>query len=51
MASGDLVEKYVRKAKRLGLEGETEFATEEQVWPFGSARGGGDPGPIQVRIL
>ena len=24
---------------------------EEQVWPFGSARGGGDPGPKQIRIL
>ncbi len=51
MAPDDLVEKYERKAKRLGLEGKMEFATEEQVWPFGSARGGGDPGPRQVRIL
>ena len=39
------------KPSAWGLEGKTEFAMEEQVWPFGSARGGGDPGPRQVRIL
>ncbi len=51
MAPKNLVEKYERKAERLGLVGKTEFATEEQVWPYGSARGGGDPGLRQVRIL
>lgn len=51
MAPEELVEKYERKAERLGLVGKTEFATEEQVWPYGSGREGGDPGPRQVRIL
>ena len=33
MAPKKLVEKYKAKAARLGLEGKTEFGTEEQVWP------------------
>jgi arylsulfatase A-like enzyme len=33
MASPELVEKYKKKAERLGLVGKEEFAPEEQVWP------------------
>jgi len=42
-APPELVEKYRRKAQRLGLEGQPEFAGEEQVWPTDRQR--------QVRIL
>ena len=33
MAPKELVEKYQKKAERLGLNGKPEFAPEEQVWP------------------
>ncbi len=33
LAPKELVEKYERKAERLGLKGKQEFAPEEQVWP------------------
>lgn len=39
----DLVEKYKRKAERLGLVGKTEFADEEQIWETNK--------PRRVRIL
>ncbi len=42
-APRELVEKYKRKAERLGLEGRPEFAEEEQVWPTQQ--------PRKVRIL
>ncbi|MDA1016223.1 MAG: sulfatase [Planctomycetota bacterium] len=42
-APNDLVEKYRRKAERLGLNDKPEFADEEQVWPVKQAR--------RVRIL
>ena len=42
MAPKELVEKYKRKAERLGLVGKEEFATEEQVLPIQQER--------QVRI-
>jgi arylsulfatase A-like enzyme len=38
MAPPDLVDKYVAKAAALGLEGQVEFADEEQVWPGAAAR-------------
>lgn len=43
MAPKPLVEKYRKKAERLGLNGKKEFAGEEQVFPNGGKR--------QVRIL
>ncbi len=39
----DLVEKYKKKIEKLALDGKTEFADEEQVWPKGKQR--------RVRIL
>ena len=39
----DLVLKYEEKIRRLGLEGQTELADEEQVWPVDE--------PRQVRIV
>lgn len=34
----DLVEKYEKKIRRLGLEGKAELADEEQVWPVDEPR-------------
>lgn len=43
MAPKELVEKYKKKATRLGLDGKEEFADEEQIWPTDK--------PRKVRIL
>ncbi len=42
-APAELIEKYQQKAARLGLNGQVEFASEEQVWPGAEER--------RVRIL
>ena len=48
MAPENLVKKYQEKSKRLGLNEQTEFAVEEQVW---KGKDGKNVRPRKVRIL